>query len=98
MGGISLILFGLISYNGFKVLRTKVNWNWQAIVVVIVTLYVGLSRVLVTFIGWLPVIEIKMGDFVLEKMFEFAPLGFPIAIVGIIVSYALTFTEDKQAE
>ena len=90
MGGISMILFGLISYNGFKVLKTKVNWNWQAIVVVVITLYVGLAGVLANFLPWLPVLQIKITD-----TLTFGGMALA-AIIGIIVSYGLTFTEEND--
>lgn len=89
MGGISLILFGLISYNGYKVLQSKVSWTWQAIVVVVVTLYVGLSGVLANFLPWLPVVQIKFSDSLTLGGMALA------AIIGIVVSYGLTFTEEK---
>lgn len=91
MGGISMILFGLISYNGYKVLRTKVKWNWQSILVVVITLYVGLSGVLNVFVAWLPVIKITAGDFTLGGMAL-------AAIVGIIVSFLLNFAEEKEVQ
>ncbi len=92
MGGISLILFGLISYNGFKVLKSKVSWNWQAIVVVVITLYVGLAGVISNFLPWLPVIQIKITD-----ALTFGGMALA-AIIGIIVSYGLSIFESEPVE
>lgn len=92
MGGISLILFGLISFNGYKVLKTKVRWNWQAIVVVVLTLYVGLSDVVSKFVVWFPVTKIQFTE-------SFALGGMALAvIVGILVSFGLSFTESAPDE
>ncbi len=88
MGGISLILFSLISYNGYKVLKSKVIWNWQAGVVVFVTLFVGLSPIIANFLPWFPVISIPLNDVVAVEGMALA------ALAGIAVSYGLSFLES----